>query len=99
LNADNRASDWYFESIGYSSSTPGAEADTFIRNTKGGGAEPLITIPMIGWMAKLGPNRSKLASYSIAKYGPQTGNDWQWMPDAGNGISVTTTRPLLGMTP
>ena len=46
----------------------------------------MLTIPMIGWVAKLGPNRSKLASFSIAKYGAQTGNDWQWFPDAGNGI-------------
>ena len=30
---------------------------------------------MIGWPPKLGPSRGKLASYSIAKYGPQTGND------------------------
>ncbi len=41
---------------------------------------------MIDWVAKLGVNRSKLASFSIAKYGAQTGNDWQWFPDAGNGI-------------
>ena len=34
----------------------------------------------------MGPGRSKLASFSIAKYGPQTGNDSQFMPDAGNGI-------------
>ncbi len=39
-----------------------------------------------GWVAKVGSNRSKLASFSIAKYGAQTGNDWQWFPDAGNGI-------------
>ena len=31
--------------------------------------------PTIGWVARLGANRAKLASYSIAKYGPQTGND------------------------
>jgi PKD repeat protein len=43
---------------------------------------------MAGWVAKLGSNRSKLASFSIAKYGQQTGNDWQWFPDAGNGIWV-----------
>ena len=46
----------------------------------------MLTIPTIGWVAKLGANRSKLASFSIAKYGAQTGNDWQWFPDAGNGV-------------
>ncbi len=86
VNADNRANDWYYESIGYSSATPGAEPDTFIQNTKNAGAQPMMTIPMVGWVARLGSNRSKLASFSIAKYGAQTGNDWQWFPDAGNGV-------------
>jgi PKD repeat protein len=86
LNADNRANDWYYESIAYSSSVAGEVGDTFISNTKAAGAQPMLTIPMAGWVAKLGANRSKLASFSIAKYGAQTGNDWQWFPDAGNGI-------------
>jgi hypothetical protein len=46
----------------------------------------MLTIPLIDWVAKVRPNRGKLASFSIAKYGPQTRNDWQWFPDAGNGI-------------
>ena len=46
----------------------------------------MLTIPLIDWVAKVGPGRSKLASFSIAKYGAQTGNDWQWFPDAGNGV-------------
>jgi hypothetical protein len=86
LNADNRGRDWYFQSIDYGSATPGEGGDTFIAESRAGGAEPMITIPMVGWVGKLGPNRGKLASFSIAKYGPQTGYDWQWMPDAGNGI-------------
>lgn len=89
LNADNRANDWYYESIAYSSSTPGAEADTFIQNTKNAGAVPMMTFPMAGWVAKLGSSRSKLTSFSVAKYGAQTGNDWQWFPDAGNGIRTS----------
>jgi Glycoside hydrolase family 44 len=85
-NADNRGNDWYFQSLPYGSATPGQEVADFITSTKSGQADPLITIPTNGWVAKLGPNRGRLASYSIAKYGPQTGNDWQWFPDAGNGI-------------
>ncbi|MBI3696635.1 MAG: hypothetical protein HY238_17570 [Acidobacteria bacterium] len=34
LNADNRANDWYFESIAYASATAGEVGDTFIANTK-----------------------------------------------------------------
>lgn len=89
LNASNRAGDWYFQSISDGSATPGAAGDAHVQASRDGGSEPMLTIPMIEWMTKLGPGRSKLASYSIAKYGPQTDNDWQWFPDAGNGVSVT----------
>src|SRR5438094_9411274 len=70
LNADNRANDWYYESIGDSSSVAGERGDTFISQARAAAAEPMLTIPLLDWVAKLGPNRSKLASFSIAKYGP-----------------------------
>src|SRR5262245_60112397 len=88
LNADNRGNDWYFESIGDASATAGERGDTFIANARSSNAQAMLTIPMIGWVATLGPSRSKLAGFSIAKYGPQTGNDWQWFPDAGNGVQT-----------
>jgi PKD repeat protein len=99
LNADNRGQDWYFESIGDTSAIAGERGNTFISNTRAAGAQAMITIPMIGWVAKLGPNRSKLASFSQAKYGAQTGNDWQWFPDAGNGILKSTSQPVSGNDP
>jgi hypothetical protein len=86
LNADNRGNDWYYQSIAYQSASPGDDVDDFIAETRAGGSEPMVTIPMVGWVAKLGPNRSKLASFSAAKYGAQTACDWQWYPDACNGI-------------
>src|SRR5262249_28284003 len=64
INADNRGFDWYFESIPEASATAGERGDTFIANAKQANAEAAITIPMIGWIAKLGSNRSKLASFS-----------------------------------
>ncbi len=88
-NASNHAADWYFESLPRSGAQPGAEVDDFIRETAAGGAAPAITIPINGWVAKVGPNRQRLCSYSIAKYGPQTDSDAQWFPDAGNGLSAT----------
>jgi len=88
LNADNRGNDWYYQCIPGDSPAPGANASDFINSTKSGGAEPILTVPMIDWMPKLGPGRTKLASYSIAKYGPQAGNDSQYMPDAGNGVGT-----------
>jgi PKD repeat protein len=86
LNADNRAADWYFESIGYASGTPGEVGDTFVQASRSAGAEPMLTIPTLGWVATLGANRAKLASFSIARYGAQTDRDAQWFPDAGNGV-------------
>ncbi|PTL81493.1 glycoside hydrolase family 44 protein [Vitiosangium sp. GDMCC 1.1324] len=85
LNASNRANDWYFESQPYSSPEPGGEVDAFIASTRTVGAEPMITVPMVGWVARLDSNRSRTCSYSISKYGPQTDRDWAWYPDAGNG--------------
>src|SRR6476661_4995634 len=69
LNADNRDQDWYFESIGDSSSVAGERGDTFISTTQAAGARAMITIPMLDWIARLGSSRGKLASYSQAKYG------------------------------
>src|SRR3954463_8497240 len=78
VNGDNRGQDWYFESLGDTSSVAGEGGETFIPSTRAGGAQAMLSIPMIGWVAKVGTNRGKLASFSIAKYGNQTGNDWQW---------------------
>src|ERR1041385_4365261 len=38
-NADNRAADWYFESIASASSVQGEVGDTFIQQTKSVGAQ------------------------------------------------------------
>ena len=91
LNASNRGRNWYYESTAKPDPTPGEFGDTFIRDTRAAGAEPMLTIPMLDWIAKLGPNRGKLAGFSIAKYGAQSGNDSEWFPDAGNGISIDGT--------
>ncbi len=85
FNADNRANDFYFESIPFAD-TPGEVGDTFVQNSKNGGAQPMLTVPIIDWIAKVGAGRTKLASFSIAKYGAQTGNDAAYFPDAGNGV-------------
>ena len=98
INAANRAGDWYFESIAESSNAPGGSGDDFIQMSKGGGAQAMLTIPIIGWVAKLGANRASLASYSIAKYGVQTGHDPYWA-DAGNGILQGTGANITNNNP
>jgi len=72
----------------HASATAGERGDTFINYSKAGNAEPLLTIPMIGYVAKLGTNRAKLCSFSVAKYGAQQSTD-QWFSDAGNGVKAS----------
>jgi hypothetical protein len=95
-NCSNRGSDWYFESLDDGSSVAGKANDDFIAASKAASASPMLTIPTIGWVAKLGPNRGKLASFSIAKYGAQQANDWQWFPDAGNGVKASNGQYVTG---
>jgi hypothetical protein len=85
LNAHNIDNDWYFESVPDGPATPGASVDDFIADTRAAGAQPMVTIPMVGWVAKLGPDRSMLPSFSVAKYGPQQKADPN-VPDGGNGV-------------
>jgi hypothetical protein len=94
IDAHNRGGDWYFESIADGSGTPGASTDSFISSSKSGGAEAMITVPMIGWPCKLGPGRTHLASFSVAKYGAQEQVDPYWS-DAGNGVSSATGNNIV----
>lgn len=98
LNADNRAFDYFFESIGNTSAVPGEYVDTFFSYTKGAGAQSMVAIPMIGWVAKLGPGRTKLSSFSVAKYGAQCRTD-PYFPDAGNGKKPDCNTLLTGNDP
>jgi hypothetical protein len=100
INAANHASDWYFESILDPPETPGYDGDNFITQTRAGNAsaQPMLTIPMINYLATLGPGGAMKWSFSIAKYGAQTGSD-PYQPDAGNGISAATGHPITGNNP
>ncbi|MBC7808239.1 MAG: glycoside hydrolase family 44 protein [Akkermansiaceae bacterium] len=96
-NADNRGNDWFFQSIGDKSAVPGERVDTFIRRSRQNGAEPMVTIPIIGHVAKLGPDRGKLWSYSVAKYGAQQKTD-EYNKDSGNGTK-SDGKPVTGNSP
>ncbi len=74
-NAQNLDADYYFESYPQQSAVKGAEADSFVADTQAAGAQPMLTIPMVGWVAILGPDRSILPSFSVAKYGAQCSTD------------------------
>jgi hypothetical protein len=98
-NIDNRGVDWYFESIPYLDPTPGEVGDTFIATTKAGGAEPFLTMPMVGWVAKTNASRDIFYSFSVATYGAQVDVD-PFLPDAGNGCAVgPDVPPCVAGTP
>jgi Glycoside hydrolase family 44 len=93
VDVHNTASDYYFQNIvdGSGAGLPNnSTADQFIDAATTGGAEPLLTIPTIGYA----PNavRQKEWGFSIFKYGAQLGNECDepgsasyCQADSGNG--------------
>jgi hypothetical protein len=99
IDAHSAAADWYFETYSDGSGTPAGSADAYVATTRANnGSEPLFTIPMIDYLAKLGPNRSTLEGFSVKKYGPQTATD-PYNSDAGNGVSSATGQDITGNNP
>ncbi len=98
-DTSNRGSDWFFFNILEDNAHPellpeGSSADSFVDDTRAAGAEPLLTVPTIGWTPK---DRAKRWGYSVVKYGAQlqtecTATGWaSWCEeDAGNGRSAAT---------
>ena len=100
LNAANHANDWFFESILDPPQQAGYDGDSFITQTRNAnvGAQPMLTIPMINYLANLGAGGAMRWSYSVAKYGAQTGVD-PYQADAGNGISAATGKAIVNNNP
>jgi hypothetical protein len=98
VNANNLDDDYFFESYPFSSATAGDDGDTFIKQSKANGATPMLTMPMIGWVAKLGANRAILPSFSVKKYGPQCQVD-PYDTDAGNGEKPDCQTFITGNNP
>lgn len=97
-NATNLGQDWYYESYPGDSATPGADADQFVSDSKSKGAQPMLTVPLAGWVAKLGNNRSILPAFSVQKYGAQCDVD-PYDGDAGDGILPDCSTPITGNDP
>jgi hypothetical protein len=88
VDTTNRGVDWYFENVPEKNDHPeelphGSAADRFVDETYERGGEPLVTLPMIGWVAK---DRQLRWGFSVQKYGRQQGTDCgSGRCDAGNG--------------
>jgi hypothetical protein len=106
-DTSNHASDWFFYGIPEDNPAPqnlphGSTTDRFIDTARAAGAEPLITVPLIGWTQK---DRNRNWGFSVAKYGAQqqtectaTGNAFWCNPDAGNGLRPNGA-PITGNDP
>jgi hypothetical protein len=97
-NVNNLDSDYFFESYPLPGTAQGQAADSFVSQSKGQGAQPMLTVPMIGWVAKLGLGRAILPSFSVAKYGPQCSVD-PYDSDAGDGVMTDCSTDITGNDP
>jgi len=82
LDTYNHANDWFFENDRMGSSST---VNAFITANKKAGAKSLVTVPMIGYVAKDG--NLSTCGFSVAKYGPQKSTDL-YRPDCGNGAKT-----------
>ena len=109
-DAWNLSNDWYWES--YALSNPlveGGFADTFISASQAANSEPIITVPMLPWIAKTQSGSSgcgaSLWSFSVKKYGAQEyepnhladGSD-PYCTDAGTGVINAYSNPITYIT-
>lgn len=99
LNASNHGRPFYLSQREPGGDAPAALLDAIVANSRLAGAEPMITIPIDGWAAKLGPGGAPLWSYSVAKYGPQTSRGEGSFSDAGNGFRANSGVPVSNNDP
>lgn len=93
-NATNRARDYFWLSVPDGAAIPAAFTDGIIDHDKAAGAQPMITVPMVGWVAKVGPNGQQLFSYPRWKFPNQSG----FLGDAGTGFYPDYS-PIYGADP
>lgn len=92
VDANNHASDWFFENLPNDNPNPaalpdGSASDQFIEQDQRTGSATLLTVPLIGWTPK---DRTRACGFSVSKYGAQQSTD-PWMPDCGNGVRTNGT--------
>jgi hypothetical protein len=91
----NTGSDWYFENV----PDQAGAADNFVAQDRRTGTQTLLTVPLIGWVAKSRPSGHPYdCGFKISKYGSQQAADTQWDPDCGNGV-LTTGANVTGNDP
>jgi Glycoside hydrolase family 44 len=96
----NTGNDYYYENV--PSDNPdrselpnNSAADRFVQRNRAAGIESLITVPLIGWVAKAKTDPNPLAhpfncGFKVSKYGEQKQTD-PYDRDCGNGIRLDDT--------
>jgi len=85
----NTAMDWYYENFTVTNAydwNADENHNAWIAQNIATATDSLITIPMLGYVAK---NNSS-CGFSVAKYGAQQDADY-WQPDCGNGVHTNAT--------
>ena len=102
-NARSSGRDFFFESTPAAGDILQQYGDSFVELTRSVGADVVLTVPMVDWVARLGPDRTRLAGFNTSKYGPQHATDNQGFREAGDGIapggSFITNDPADAMQP
>ncbi|HMN60795.1 MAG TPA: glycoside hydrolase family 44 protein, partial [Anaerolinea sp.] len=86
--------DWYYENIPEENPNPaqlpnGSAADRFVQQDQSIGADTILTVPLIGWVAKRRlENHPYDCGFKISKYGAQTATD-PYDPDCGSGANTS----------
>lgn len=99
LDAGNTANDWYFENTRMSNATnlpTDSGANRLIAQDRLLAADTLLTVPMIGYVAKDG--NLSTCGFGVAKYGAQQHTD-PYRPNCGNGIRPNGATLVTGNNP
>ncbi|MEU8233342.1 glycoside hydrolase family 44 protein [Actinoplanes sp. NPDC048967] len=78
----NTGSDWFFENI---VAGPENTVEAFVERNRALGAKQIVTVPMIGWVAKDSPSSHPFHCGFPATRFPEQDQFDQWDPNCGNG--------------
>jgi hypothetical protein len=92
--ATNAAADWYFSNRSMGSALLYQDSTQFVSNVKNASAFPVMTMPMLPWVAKDGSSYS----FSIAKYGTQCQAN-PYVSNDGNGVRSGCRSNISGNDP
>jgi hypothetical protein len=92
LDTSNTGDDYFFENVSLADSTPGSAADNFVEQDRSTGARTLLTVPLIGWVAKDATSCSfdstKVNTSGVAVFPAQARYD-VYRPRCGNGVTAS----------